>query len=82
VPGGSAQLQVSLTPPGGPQLYTTVGRSTGTSQIVGNTVITTTVINTVLSIINPALDSTALTVTPNAGGASAVSASLVITRLA
>lgn len=80
--GAGAQLQLTLTPPGGPQLYTTVGRATGTCQVIGNTVITTTVINTVLSIINPADDSTALVITPIAGGASAVSASLVIVRLA
>lgn len=62
-------------------LTTVVGRATGTSQITGNRIITTTSINTILSVVNPIGNSTALTITPNAGGAKPVSASLVITRI-
>jgi hypothetical protein len=63
------------------QTYTTVGRATGTSQLVGICLIQTTTINNILTIRNPAGNSTALTITPLAGGANSVSAHLVITRL-
>jgi len=82
--------QVSVTEPGqlvvvlnGTQLaYTVVGRATGTSQLVGNVFITTTVANSVLSINNPTGESPALTITPLAGGTDPVSATLTIKRLA
>lgn len=61
---------------------TVVGRATGTSQIIGDCLFTTTSINTIISINNPASNSTALTITPSAGGASNVSAHLVILQLA
>ncbi|MCX5922184.1 MAG: collagen-like protein [Candidatus Dependentiae bacterium] len=61
---------------------TVVGRATGTSQIVGSTLITTTVINSVLSVLNPAGSSTALTITPLAGGIDPVSATLTIKQIA
>ncbi|MDZ4666133.1 MAG: collagen-like protein, partial [Bacteroidota bacterium] len=60
---------------------TVVGRAAGTTQIVGMRLITTTIANSVLSIVNPTGNSTALTITPSAGGANPVSASLVILRL-
>ncbi len=60
---------------------TVVGRATGSSQIVGSTFITTTVANSVLSINNPSGNVAALTITPNAGGNRAVSATLTIKRL-
>ncbi len=60
---------------------TLVGRATATSQITGNRIITTTLINSVLSVVNPTGNSTALTITPNAGGANAVSSSIVIMRI-
>jgi hypothetical protein len=59
---------------------TVVGRATGTSQIVGFYLLQTTTINNVVTINNPATNSTALTITPLAGGANAVSAHLMITR--
>ena len=59
---------------------TLVGNATGHCQIVGSAVITTTGINTVLEVYNPS--ATAIHVTPNAGGASPVSASLLIKQLA
>ena len=62
--------------------YTVVGRATGTSQIVGMAIVTTTSINSILTVRNPAGNSTALTITPFAGGTRPVSAHLVITQLA
>ena len=61
--------------------YTVVGRATGTNQIVGVAVVQTSLINSVLSVRNPVGNSTALTITPLAGGVHPVSAHLVITRL-
>ncbi len=61
--------------------YTVVGRATGTSQIVGMALITTSAVNDTLSVRNPAAGIVALTVTPLAGGTDAVSAHLVITLL-
>jgi hypothetical protein len=88
---GSYQImfQVSVTEPGqlimtlnGVDLdYTVVGRATGTSQISGMSLVTTSVINSTLTIRNPAGNSTALTITPLAGGTRQVSANLVITRI-
>jgi hypothetical protein len=62
--------------------YTVVGRSTGTSQIVGIALVNTTVTNSKLTVRNPAGNSTALTLTPFAGGTRPVSAHLVITQIA
>lgn len=76
----AGQLVIAL---GGVEQANTVnGRATGTSLISDTRLITTTVINTVLSIQNPAANAAALTITPVAGGAGAASASLVIVRLA
>ena len=61
--------------------YTVYGRATGTSQIAGEALVTTTVLNSDISLINPSGESTALTITPLAGGVAAVAASLVIERL-
>ncbi|MGH1135073.1 collagen-like protein [Bacillus mycoides] len=61
--------------------YTVVGRATGTSQIVGMALVQTSVINSILTVRNPASETTALTITPLAGGTESVSAHLVITRL-
>lgn len=58
-----------------------VGRATGTSQIVGHTMITTTLPNSVLTVVNPSGNPVALTLNPGAGGTRAVSANLVITRM-
>jgi hypothetical protein len=75
----AGQLVVSLN--NLQQTYTTVGRATGTSQIVGMCLIQTLSANNVLTIRNPAGNSTALTITPNGGGAGSVSAHLIITRI-
>lgn len=88
-------FQVSVDEPGQLQVYTgttlggqtgdpitVVGRATGTSQIVGHTYIHTTTPNSFVSIRNPSGNTPALTITPLAGGTHAVSANLLIRRLA
>ncbi len=82
-------FQVSVTEPGqliltlnGADLaYTTAGRATRTSQIVGMAIVETTVINSILTVRNPSGTAAALTITPLAGGTRPVSAHLVITRI-
>jgi hypothetical protein len=73
--------QLELTINGAPLAYTVVGRATGTSQITALTLVETSVINSVLTVRNPAGNSTALTITPLAGGTSSVSAHLLITQI-
>lgn len=73
------QLVIALN--GVEQASTIVGRATGTSQIVGYTLITTTTINTILSVQNPSGNPSALTITPMAGGTHSVSATLVIMQI-
>jgi hypothetical protein len=88
------QFQVSVSEPG--QLVialdngtgfmevanSVVGRTTGACQIVGISLIQTTVPNTLLSIFNPSGNAPALTITPFAGGTHAVSCHLVIKQIA
>ncbi|MFB8374368.1 collagen-like protein [Paenibacillus taichungensis] len=74
--------QLILTLNGADLAPTVVGRATGTSQIVEMALVQTTVINSILTVRNPAGNSTALTITPLAGGTRPVSAHLVITQLA
>lgn len=82
-------FQVSFTEPGQlvivlnniQDLTTVVGRATGTSQIIGMTLIKTTSINSILSINNAAGNSPALTITPLAGGTNSVSCNLVIKQI-
>ncbi|RCX17107.1 collagen triple helix repeat protein, partial [Bacillus sp. AG236] len=62
--------------------YTVVGRATGTTQIVGMALVQTSVVNSILTVRNPASEPTALIITPLAGGTEPVSAHLMITRLA
>jgi hypothetical protein len=73
--------QLVLTLNGSELAYTVTGRAIGTSQIVGISLVTTTTVNSILTVRNPAGESTALTITPNAGGADPVSADVVITQL-
>jgi hypothetical protein len=73
--------QLILTLNGADLAYTVVGRATGTSQIVEMAIVETTSVNSILTVRNPAGNSTALTITPLAGGTRPVSAHLVITRL-
>ncbi|MGB9184522.1 MAG: hypothetical protein WCB67_10675 [Solirubrobacteraceae bacterium] len=82
-------FQVSVNEPGQLELrlnglelpYTVVGRATGTSQIVGDSLIDVGAAPSSLEVVNPSGGPTALTVTPAAGGTTAVSASLVIQKL-
>lgn len=74
--------QLILTLNGADLAYTVVGRATGTSQIMGMALVQTTVINSILTLRNPAGNSTALTMTPLAGGTRPVSAHLFITQIA
>ena len=73
--------QLLLTLNGDPLEYTVVGRATGTSQIIGMAIVTTTSVNSILTVRNPADNSTALTITPSAGGTQPVSAHLLITQI-
>ena len=73
--------QLVLTLNDEPLEYTVVGRATGTSQIIGMAIVTTTTINSILTVRNPADNTTALTITPNAGGTEPVSAHIVIMQI-
>ena len=73
--------QLILTLNGQDLDYTVAGRATGTSQIIGMAVVTTTAVNSVLTVRNPAGNPAALTITPLAGGTRPVSAHLVITQI-
>ena len=79
----AGQLVLGLD--GGPGMVvlsdTMVGRATGTSQIVNHVLVATTAPDSILSVLNPPGNAAALTVTPLAGGAHAVSASLVIKQV-
>lgn len=75
----AGQLMLRLN--GAPIANSVVGRATGTSQIVGMSLVTTTTANSVLEVINPAGNPIALTITPSAGGTNSVSAHLVIIRI-
>lgn len=55
--------------------------ATGTSQIIGMSLVTTTSINSILTLRNPADNAAALTITPLAGGTEPVSAHLVILQI-
>ncbi len=61
--------------------YTRAGRATGTSQIIGTFLVTVNSPSSTLEVRNPSGNSTALTITPNAGGSGAASAHLVVTKL-
>jgi hypothetical protein len=73
--------QLILTLNGQDLEYTVAGRATDVSQIVGMAIVTTTAVNSVLTVRNPAGNAAALTVSPLAGGARPVSAHLVITQI-
>ncbi len=75
----AGQLDLALN--GVEQPQTVVGRSAGTSQIMGNALLQTTTPNTVLEVRNPAGNPAPLTVTPYAGGAQAATGTLVIKRI-
>lgn len=65
-----------------PVASTVAGRNTGTTQIVGISLVTTSSPNTTLEVINPPLNTTALTLTPANGSLThAYSTHLVIIRI-
>jgi hypothetical protein len=70
--------QLALAQNGNELAQTVVGRATGTSQIVGTSMVSATAGDT-LQVINPSSNS--ITITPLAGGSNAVSAHLTILRL-
>ena len=61
--------------------YTVVGRSTGTTSIGVESLVQTTVANSVLTIRNPPGNNNALTITPLAGGSRPVASTLIIEQL-
>jgi hypothetical protein len=62
--------------------YTVSGRATGTTQIAGEALVTTTVASSALEVRNPAGNTPALTITPIAGGTHPAAAFVVIQQLA
>ena len=62
--------------------YTVIGRATGANQLIGISIISTIIPNSILSINNPIGNASALTITPIAGGTKAVSANLIIKKYA
>lgn len=77
----SEEGQLVLTLNGQELDYTVVGREAGTSQVIGMAIVTTTEADSLLTVRNPAGNAAALTMTPFAGGASPVSAHLIITQI-
>jgi hypothetical protein len=77
------QLMLDLDEGGGPALIanSVAGRAAPTAQIVNQVLITTTVPDAVLRVINPPGNPAALTITPIAGGTHAVSAWLTIEQM-
>ncbi len=83
------QFQVSVDQPGQlmlrlngvPIANSVVGRDLITDQIVGMSLVTTTTLGSILEVINAPLNSTALTITPIAGGTHSVSAHLSIMQI-
>lgn len=75
----AGQLELTLNAIALP--YTVYGRPTGTTQIAGEALVTTTSINSVISVVNPSGNLAALTITTNAGGAQPAAASVVIEQL-
>ena len=74
--------QLALTLYGEGIASSVVGRATGTSQIVGMSIIEAGEANATLTVRNPAGNTEALTITPLAGGTNPVSAHLTILELA
>jgi hypothetical protein len=70
--------QLILTLDGNDLAYTVAGRATGTGQISLSTLVQTTTTTEVLTVRNPAGNSTALTITPLAGGTRPSAATLLI----
>ena len=78
---GTEAGQLILTLSGEELKYTVTGHATDASQIIGTAYVMTTVINSILTVRNPAGNAAALTITPVASGPRSVSAHLVITQI-
>ena len=74
--------QLELTLNGSPLSYTVAGADAADSQINGLAVVTTTLPNSTLSVINPAGNTSEVTVTQNSGGSAPSSSHLIIVKLA
>jgi len=72
--------QLQLTLDGTPLAYTLAGRATGTSQISGESLVQTTTANAVIQVVN-FTSSSALTITPLAGGTAPVASTLIVEQL-
>jgi hypothetical protein len=70
--------QLVLTLDGAELAYTVTGRATGNTVIGETTLVTTTSVNQILTVRNPAMSGWALSIPPTAGGFSPVSATLLI----
>ncbi len=77
----TAAAQLGLRLNGAPILDSVVGRATGSSQITGLSLVTTTTVNSVLEVINPSGNATTIAVPPNDGGTHPITAHLVIIRV-
>jgi hypothetical protein len=73
--------QLELTLNGAPLPYTVTGRATGSSLITGEALVTTNGAGSLLSVVNPVGNPTALSISPQAGGSEPVAAWLIIQRL-
>jgi hypothetical protein len=73
--------QLVLTLNGTPQGYTVVGRATGTCQLVGMTIVVTSLPNTTLALQNAGLTSINVSPPPVTGGFNTTSAHITILRL-
>ena len=83
-------FQVGFTDVSGAQLVLTLNGidisgsvvgAIGSTELVGRSILTTTAVNTILTVRNPSVSTRTLTVTASLGGAKPVSAHLIITRL-
>lgn len=77
----TAAAQLGLRLNSAPILDSVVGRATGSSQIAGISLVTTTTANSVLEVINPSGNATTIAVPPNDGGTQPITAHLVILRI-
>lgn len=73
--------QLVLTLNGADLDYTVVGRETSTSEITGMALVNAPDFGSILTVRNPAGNSNALTITPQAGGSRPVSAHIIITQI-
>jgi hypothetical protein len=73
--------QLDLWLDGVEQFTSVAGRAAATSQITNHVLLMTTTVNSLLTVRNPSGSPVVLTVTPSAGGAQPVSATLLIKQI-